>query len=95
MTFSEEQNAEVLYRYGVQAVLPILKPDGIWIAPAVAPLPADKIERQLRRIADHPERKQRTIVFFSNDRKTVTLDPDGVHVTDDPDHDNRPRDFIG
>jgi hypothetical protein len=89
--YEDDHNEEVLYRYGVDAVLPFLTPDGSWVAPDVAPLPARRIEVQLRRIAQHPAHRRQSVTFFSEDAKVVVLHPDKtVHVLEDHEHEMRP-----
>lgn len=58
-------DAEILYRYGIYSVLPMLKAGGTWIAPAPAPLSSAVIIRELERIAEHKNYKQHTISFRS------------------------------
>lgn len=91
MNVEHEQNARVLSDFGANFILPILAPDGVWVAPGIAPLPAEIIKRELRRIAEHENYKPtQTIIFYSNDAKMLTLANGAVQIEDDPDHDTRP-----
>lgn len=75
---AQEANAQILYEYGHDFVLTLLKPRGVWVAPSVAPLPAKLIERELERLAQSDRYKEQTIVFTSEDGWHLTLSPEGI-----------------
>lgn len=80
MTFTPEQeaNAAILHDYGELVVLPLLKDEGTWVAPATAPLPAKLIERELERLSKSNAYDRQTIMFRSEDGWHVTLSPRGI-----------------
>lgn len=84
---SDEQNAQILYDFATATILPLMKPDGVWIGPDRWPLPTAIIEREFRRIAEHESYKPgQTIICESADRQYVTLTNGEVKIDDPPDN---------
>lgn len=77
-----EMNAQILYEYGANVILPMLKAQGVWIAPSPAPLPAEIVRRELERLALADAYKEQRIVFCSEDGYDVILDRGVVEVGD-------------
>lgn len=76
-----ESNKRVMHDWLVETILPILKPEGMWIAPDPAPLLASDIEGIFERIAAHRNYERQLLISDSLDGCTVMLRDGRTQIT--------------
>lgn len=90
----DEHNAQVLYEFATNTILPMLSPDGVWGGTSPWPLSTEIVKREFERIAQHESYSNgKTIMCQAKDLKWVTLTNGVVKITDhfDPPWIGEPR----
>ena len=76
------ENQQIMFDYAIDSVLPMLKPDGVWYAPAErSPLTMDQIISVFRRIIEHPNYERQTLDSPDDGGFRVSFDPETRMVT--------------
>lgn len=76
------ENQTIMFDYAVNSVLPILRANGIWYAPAErSPLTMDQIVSVFKRIIEHPNYERQTMDSPDNEGFRVKYDPETRLIT--------------
>lgn len=66
-------NQAVLLDFLLEDVLPMLRPDGVWMPTSVAPLPATEVEKVLKLVARHENYRRQHLATRTEDGFVVDL----------------------
>lgn len=77
-----KSDVEIMEGYLIDAVLPLLTPDGVWAAPDPAPLRASEVRPVFEKIAANPRYKHQRFETATWDRKVVTLNDGAISEGD-------------
>lgn len=66
-------NQAVLLDFMLESILPVLRPDGVWMPTAIAPLPANEVEEVFKLVARHENYKRQHLATRTNDNYVVDL----------------------
>jgi hypothetical protein len=66
-------NQRVLFTFAVEQILPLLTPNGVWIAPDPAPLTNDEIGEVFTEIRKHARYQGQTLQVTSSEGAVIVL----------------------
>lgn len=66
-------NEDIFYLWLTNSLLPILKPDGVWIAPDPSPLTADEVTAIFERVIAHKSYQRQELVTATYDDLVVRV----------------------